>query len=63
MTRFAIGIAAVAVSSSAMAEPLHFYNGRLFIDLNVGTAILKNFLITTDFNQHAVWLQSVGRSK
>jgi len=31
-------------------------------DLNVGTAILKNFLITTDFNQHAVWLQPVGRS-
>ena len=25
-------------------------------DLNVGTAILKNFLITTDFSERAVWL-------
>ena len=31
-------------------------------DLNVGTAILRNFLITTDFNQHVVWLQPVGGS-
>jgi len=27
-------------------------------DMNVGTAILKNFLITTDFADRAVWLQS-----
>ena len=26
-------------------------------DMNVGTAILKNFLITTDFTDRAVWLQ------
>lgn len=26
-------------------------------DLNIGTSILRNFLITTDFNQRAVWLQ------
>jgi len=31
-------------------------------DLNVGTSVLKDFLITTDFNQHAVWLQPVGGS-
>jgi predicted aspartyl protease len=29
-------------------------------DLNVGTSILKNFLITTDFKQRAVWLEPVG---
>jgi len=32
-------------------------------DLNVGTAILKNFVITTDFKQRAVWLQPVGGTK
>jgi hypothetical protein len=26
-------------------------------DVNVGTSILKNFVITTDFKQRAVWLQ------
>jgi predicted aspartyl protease len=32
-------------------------------DMNVGTSILRNFLITTDFSQRAVWLQpsSSGR--
>ena len=29
-------------------------------DLNVGTSILRNFLITTDFKQRAVWLEPVG---
>ena len=29
-------------------------------DLNVGTSILRNFLITTDFRQRAVWLEPVG---
>lgn len=32
-------------------------------DLNVGTAILKNFVITTDFKQRAVWLQPVEGTK
>ena len=31
-------------------------------DMNVGTAILKNFLITTDFKDRAVWLASVSSS-
>lgn len=30
-------------------------------DLNVGTSILRNFLITTDFHGRAVWLQPQGR--
>jgi len=29
-------------------------------DLNIGTSILRNFLITTDFKQRAVWLEPVG---
>ncbi|HEX4800133.1 MAG TPA: pepsin/retropepsin-like aspartic protease family protein [Sphingomicrobium sp.] len=29
-------------------------------DLNVGTEILKNFAITTDFKDRAVWLQPLG---
>lgn len=29
-------------------------------DLNIGTAILKNFLITTDFKDRSVWLEPVG---
>lgn len=29
-------------------------------DLNIGTAILKNFLITTDFKDRAVWLDPVN---
>jgi hypothetical protein len=32
-------------------------------DLNVGTAILKNFLITIDFKQRAVWLQPVAKGE
>jgi predicted aspartyl protease len=32
-------------------------------DMNVGTSILKNFLITTDFTDRAVWLAPVRRSK
>jgi hypothetical protein len=62
MTRLAIGIGVVPFSASAIVEPLNFYNGRLFIDLDAGTSILKKFLITTGFNQDAVWLQPVGRS-
>ena len=31
-------------------------------DMNVGTSILKNFLITTDFKDRTVWLAPVGRS-
>lgn len=31
-------------------------------DLNIGTAILKNFLITTDFTQRLVWLQPISRA-
>jgi len=62
MIRAIIAIGALALSTQAIGEPLNFHNGRHFIDLDVGTAILKNFLITTDFNQHAVWLQPVGRS-
>jgi hypothetical protein len=31
-------------------------------DLNVGTAILKSFLITTDFRQRLVWLQPISRT-
>lgn len=30
-------------------------------DLNIGTSILKHFLITTDFKQRAVWLKPNGR--
>jgi hypothetical protein len=29
-------------------------------DLNIGTSILKNFLITTDFADRGVWLESIG---
>jgi hypothetical protein len=29
-------------------------------DLNIGTAILKHFLITTDFKDRAVWLEPIG---
>jgi predicted aspartyl protease len=29
-------------------------------EMNVGTSILKNFLITTDFKDRAVWLDPVG---
>ncbi|HET8535480.1 MAG TPA: retroviral-like aspartic protease family protein [Sphingomicrobium sp.] len=29
-------------------------------DLNIGTSILENFLITTDFADRSVWLQSIG---
>jgi predicted aspartyl protease len=29
-------------------------------DLNIGTSILKNFLITTDFKERAVWLEPVA---
>jgi hypothetical protein len=32
-------------------------------DLNVGTSILRNFLITTDFKQRVVWLRPVARKK
>lgn len=32
-------------------------------DLNVGTAILRHFLITTDFKQRAVWLQPLAEDK
>jgi hypothetical protein len=32
-------------------------------DLNVGTAILKNFLITTDFKERAVWLQPAAKGE
>ena len=31
-------------------------------DMNVGTAILKNFLIATDFKDRAVWLAPIGSS-
>ena len=31
-------------------------------DMNVGTAILKNFLITTDFKDRAVWLEPLSAS-
>ena len=31
-------------------------------DMNVGTSILKNFVITTDFKDRTVWLAPVGRS-
>lgn len=31
-------------------------------DLNVGTRILRNFLITTDFASRAVWLEPLGRA-
>ena len=41
----------------------HFHNLTATIDdqpsandLNIGTSILREFLMTTDFNQHAVWL-------
>jgi hypothetical protein len=30
-------------------------------DMNVGTSILKNFLITTDFKDRAVWLEARGK--
>jgi hypothetical protein len=29
-------------------------------DLNIGTSILKKFLITADFADRSVWLQSIG---
>jgi hypothetical protein len=32
-------------------------------DVNVGVSILRNFLITTDFSQHAVWLSPHPGSK
>lgn len=31
-------------------------------DLNIGTSILKSFLITADFKGRAVWLKAVGRT-
>jgi hypothetical protein len=31
-------------------------------DMNVGTSILKNFLITTDFKDRAVWLQPLSET-
>jgi hypothetical protein len=46
----------------------HFRNVRAAIDdqsnandLNIGTSILKHFLITTDFHERAVWLKPFGR--
>lgn len=30
-------------------------------DMNVGTSVLKNFLITTDFKDRAVWLEARGK--
>jgi predicted aspartyl protease len=32
-------------------------------DMNIGTSILKNFLITTDFKDRAVWLESLALAK
>jgi hypothetical protein len=32
-------------------------------DLNIGTSILRDFLITTDFKQHAVWLRPIAAKK
>lgn len=32
-------------------------------DLNVGTSILRHFLITTDFKRRVVWLEAVGRTR
>ena len=32
-------------------------------DLNVGTSILKNFLVTTDFKERAVWLEPAAAAK
>ena len=32
-------------------------------DLNIGTSILRNFRITTDFKQRAVWLQPAAAKK
>ena len=32
-------------------------------DLNVGTAILRNFRITTDFKERTVWLEPIARRK
>ena len=31
-------------------------------DFNIGTSVLKNFLITTDFKQRAVWLEPIGKA-
>lgn len=31
-------------------------------DLNIGTSVLKNFQITTDFKQRSVWLRPVGKT-
>lgn len=30
-------------------------------DLNIGTSILRNFLITTDFKQRSLWLEPTGK--
>lgn len=30
-------------------------------DMNIGTSILQNFLVTTDFNHRAVWLQLLSK--
>lgn len=30
-------------------------------DMNIGTSILRNFLVTTDFNHRAVWLQALSK--
>ena len=54
--RLALATALFATAATAHAEPLAVHNGRL----NVGTSILRNYLITTDFKQRAVWLESVG---
>jgi hypothetical protein len=32
-------------------------------DMNVGTSILRSFLITTDFKERAVWLQEGAAAK
>lgn len=45
----------------------HFRNVRAAVDdqsnaddLNIGTSILKHFLITTDFHDRAVWLRPLS---
>ena len=41
---------------SAMSAPRSI-RGETASDLNIGTSILRHFLITTDFPNHAIWLE------
>lgn len=64
LTRDVVQLKDVAVAG------MHFRNLRAAVDeqsnandLNIGTSILKHFLITADFHQRAVWLAPLPRRR